>query len=42
MAFDVAQLRFDLGLRQGAVGCQVDQVLLLGIEFLELVLELLV
>ncbi|WP_246470733.1 hypothetical protein [Saccharopolyspora phatthalungensis] len=36
LAFDVAQLGFDLGLRQGAVGGQVDQVFLLGIEFGEL------
>ena len=33
LAFDVAELGFDLGLRQGAVGCEVDQVLLLGVEF---------
>ncbi|WP_246382572.1 hypothetical protein [Prauserella isguenensis] len=42
LAFDVAELGFDLGLRQGAVGCQVDHVLLLGVEFGELGGELLV
>lgn len=42
LAFDVAELGFDLGLRQGAVGCEVDQVLLLGVEFGELAGQLLV
>ncbi|WP_142000612.1 hypothetical protein [Amycolatopsis cihanbeyliensis] len=32
-AFDVAELGFDLGLRQGAVGGEVDHVVLLGVEF---------
>ncbi|WP_255375774.1 hypothetical protein [Saccharomonospora sp. CUA-673] len=41
LAFDVAELGFDLGLRQGAVGGEVDHVLLLGVEFVELAGELL-
>ncbi|WP_245787545.1 hypothetical protein [Amycolatopsis saalfeldensis] len=30
---DIAEFGFDLGLRQCAVGGEVDQVLLLGVEF---------
>ncbi|MFC3488765.1 MULTISPECIES: hypothetical protein [Pseudonocardiaceae] len=41
LAGDVAQLLLDFGLRQRAVGCEVDQVLLLGVEFLELCGDLL-
>lgn len=36
LGVDVAELGFDLGLRQGAVGGEVDQVFLLGVEFLNL------
>ncbi|WP_206304497.1 hypothetical protein [Streptomyces sp. B27] len=41
LAFDVAQFRFDLGLRQSAVGCQFKQVLLACIERSQLRGELL-
>jgi hypothetical protein len=41
LAGDVAQLLLDLGPRQRAVGSEVDQVLLLRVEFLELCGDLL-
>jgi hypothetical protein len=39
---DVAELGLDLGLRQRAVGGEVDQVLLLRVEFVQLAGDLLV
>ncbi|WP_229686864.1 hypothetical protein [Longimycelium tulufanense] len=42
LAFDLAELVLDLGAGECSVGCEVDQVVLLGVQFLELGGDLLV